>query len=134
MEFKPRTQDEWTQIHVRVLEKYYLKHTEKAIGFNLWDKKKVWFPIKLVRDYKVVEGEVTFTIAKWYITEHNLKSIVEDFDKEHFPTKKQLAERLQQGLEFSAPVPVGRVQPPAPVSEEKTANVKLDDDYGAVEW
>lgn len=119
------TQEEWTHVHVRIPRKYYENPTDKAQAFNLWGKKRMWFASSLIKEWNDDGEDITFTVPKWYIAKHGLRSIVEDFDKHHFPTQKELRERIAPKLDFTEPTP----EPPKP--QESTRYVYDPDD---LEW
>lgn len=78
----------WTKILLTIPDKYYLKETEKAYCFKLWEKKFIAMPKKFVTrffddlSYKAVE------LPHWYVAEHGLRSFVdEDIRDTLFPLK-----------------------------------------------
>lgn len=130
---KQRSQEDWIKVTVHVYKEYFLKETDKAMCFKLWGKKFIAFPKSLLKNMTVDDEMYTFTLPKWYIAEHSLKSIVDEQEKHLFPTKKEQAERLQATLDFSTTVSEPR--PSGIEVEGKAVEVRIDDDeYAPVEW
>jgi hypothetical protein len=97
--------EDWIKIEVIVPKKYFVKNTERAMCFKLWDVKFIAFPLKFIEGLNESGTEYSFFLPKWYVKEHSLKSLVVDSQKDLFPSQREIKQR-QKELAANTPPPL----------------------------
>jgi hypothetical protein len=81
---------EWTECNLFLNAEWYKNETEKAWVFNLWNKRRMVFPKKLIQRFQRTRQTFVITMPKWFVAEHDLKYLM---DKEVrlllFPAKRR---------------------------------------------
>lgn len=88
----------YTDVELRIWDIYYDRETEKAQCFTLWGKKFLAFPKKFIKNWRYEGDGIFFTMPKWFIDQHSLKSLVSDEEVKSvlFPLKRDLKKQREE--------------------------------------
>lgn len=90
---------DWIDIPISVPNSYFVKKTDASLCFLLWQKKRLAFPLRWMKNCSPLECDpITFTFPRWFIEKHKLRSLVEDEELKdfYFPLKRDLKKKEKE--------------------------------------
>src|SRR5678816_4382749 len=83
---------DYTRIWVTIYADNYQRETEKARFYKLWGRKPQWIPKSITENFQTTDREHRMTLPLWFVRDNNLKSLVDDDQKDLFPAKTKVKE------------------------------------------